>query len=396
MALLFGTFDDARNAVIAINVQRTARMIKNEGSFYRCHKYHVCAYNDKYQVCFTSLMPDEYDIYCDVDCAGTMIPQKPALRQLPPALKMRPEPPKRKRSAPDNFQHREQPESVHMTANSTNASWAIMPCSQGADWSLSIGNGLKLKDVEASSIKTSFNITARMSPDENRPVQEYEMCDKLVRFMLQNHQKQSKASAETLRKMFKIVRFLYKERLVSTAVPLSTNMNLHLFLPSLGSQIAEIKLKAYIAAAKSLSSFEYRSAEGNEAFQRLCPLEKLETPITTAMITEAKLRDKGAKRTAVKDRDRSGGFQSCSWPSEQRLEAYVANNMKTANASPWELIQANQNWSMLIGQFTGHNHHNQSTLSTYSHIPFNSIIVQSYTIQLYQHTVIFHSTLSYR
>ena len=219
-----------------------------------------------------------------------------------------------------------------------------------------------------------------MSPSENRPVQEYEMCAKVVRYMLQNHQKQSQASAEILRKMFKMVWFLYKEGLVSAAAPLSTNVNLHKFLASFDKQLTELKLKAYISAARSLSRFEWCSAEGNEAFQTLCPLEKLETPITMALITEAKLRDKGAKRTAVKDRDRSGGFQTCSWPSEQRLEAYVANNMKTANASTWELIQANQNWSMLIGQFTGHNPHNPHT---YSHIPFNFINIQSYSFQLY-------------
>jgi hypothetical protein len=130
-------------------------------------------------------------------------------------------------------------------------------------------------------------------------------------------------------------------------------VNLHCFLPSLGNDISELKLKQYISAAKHLSKFEYRLAAGNLAFQQLCPLNSLQTPIIEAIITEAHLRDKSQKRTSVKDRDRSGGFQTASWPPKQRLLAYANNNRLGVNSTTWELIKANMQYSMLIGQFTG-------------------------------------------
>ena len=109
MGVWFSTFDSARNAVVSINALRTARMMKGEPSFYRCHKYYVSPVSNGlgFTVGFTSLLSDEYDNYCNVDCSGTMIPQKPKPKQqLPPSIPLRPKQPKRKLSIPANFLHR--------------------------------------------------------------------------------------------------------------------------------------------------------------------------------------------------------------------------------------------------------------------------------------------------
>ena len=84
-----------------MNAQRTAKMIKNEPSFYHTNKYYVSLVSDDgcivgFTVERTSLMCDEYDTFFDVDCSGTMIPQKPKPQQLPPSMPLRPAPLKRK------------------------------------------------------------------------------------------------------------------------------------------------------------------------------------------------------------------------------------------------------------------------------------------------------------